>query len=441
MASDPSPLRVAGLLGTLVALTVIGSSAVAVAIPVIAAELDLDTSGSAWILAAFSLTFAVSTAAFGSLADLRGLRLPLRVGAVAFAAGSLVAAAAPGFTVLVLGRLLQGAGAGAVPVVGVGIVAARFDEAARGRALGAMTAVVAAVSGAGPLIGGGLAELLGWRAVLALPALALLLTEPVVRLAPPSSRAPGGFDVRGAALTATGVTGLVLLLQSPATGAGVAAAIAFGLLLAGGAAGLAAHVARRPDGFLPRAVLANLALVRVSLAGLTLLAAYLGMMLAVPALLTAARGWSPLQVGLAMLPAAATGAVVSRLAGSAAVPERRARLVAALACGSAAGLLLAAALPEAPLALVGGLALVASAFGGGQVALIASVPGLVAPEHRGVALGLFNLLFFVGGAVGSATVGGLSVLLPLHGALAVLAALPLVGAALVVRTGRPRTAG
>jgi MFS family permease len=134
VAHDPAPTgqpslrRTTGLLGVLVALAVIGSSAVAVALPVLSAELGLDNSGAAWILAAFSLTFSISTAVFGRLADIYGLRLPLRIGGFLFAAGSLAGALAPSFAVLISARLVQGAGAGAVPVLVVGIIAARFDE-------------------------------------------------------------------------------------------------------------------------------------------------------------------------------------------------------------------------------------------------------------------------------------------------------------------------
>lgn len=438
-AAVPSPTRVALLLGTLVALTVIGSSAVAVALPVLAEDLGLDTSGSAWVLAAFSLTFAISTAVFGRLADLYGLRLPLRIGGVLFAGGSLVAALAPSFAVLITGRLVQGAGAGAVPVLVIGIIAARFDESARSRGLAAITAVVSVVSGSGPLIGGAVTELLSWRFVLGLPLTAILLTEPVARLAPTVPRAPGRLDVRGAAYTAVAISGLALLLQSPATGAGWSAALGFGALLGLGAALLVRHIGRRPEGFLPGKVVTTWPLMAASLAGLTLLAGYLALLFALPKLLSAELGWTPLQIGLAMLPAAAFGAVTSRVVGAVLTPPRRRLVVAGLAGGSALGLLLASLAPATPALLVLGLALVAAGFAGGQVALIDGIPGTVGPQHQGVAIGVFNLLFFVGGMVGAAATGGLSAVVGLPGALAAVAVLPLLGVPLALASG-PRPA-
>jgi MFS family permease len=450
LSADPQPAApaaptgvgaVAGLLGLLVALTVIGSSAVAVALPQLSADLDLDTSGAAWILAAFSLAFSISTAAFGRIADLYGLRLPLRIGGLLFGAGSLAAALAPSFAAIVAARLVQGAGAGAVPVLVLGIIAARFPEEVRSRALAGITIVVSLVSGSGPLIGGAITEWLGWRWVLGLPALALLLTEPIARLAPPARRRQGGVDVVGALWVAVSVSGLALLLQSPATGAGGVAAAAFGALLVGGLVLLVRHVRRRPDGFLPRRVVTDAQLMLSAACGLTMLAAYMALLFAVPKMLSSALGWGPLQIGLTMVPAAMVGAVASRVVGVRARPGNQHLIAAGLAAGSAAGLLLGALGGRLPLLPVVGLACAAAGFAAGQVALIDRISATVAPAVRGSALGVFNLVFFIGGTVGAAAAGGLSLLVPLPVALGVLAVLPAVGAGLALAIPRaPRAA-
>lgn len=433
----PSLGRVTLLLGVLVALTVIGSSAVAVALPQLSAELDLDTSGAAWILAAFSLAFSISTAVFGRLADLHGLRLPLRVGGVLFALGSLGAAMAPSFRVIVTARLVQGAGAGAVPVLVLGIIAARFHESVRSRAIAGISVIVSIVSGSGPLIGGAITQWMGWRAVLALPVIAILLTEPIARLAPASARGAGRLDVGGALLVAVTVSGGALLLQSPATGVGLPAALAFLAVLVGGMALLVRHIGRRPEGFLPRRVVTNGGLMRSSVAGLTLLAAYMGMLFGVPKILADALGWSPLQIGLAMVPAAMLGAVVARVIGTVLTPARRRPLAIALAAGSAVGLLVGGLGNGVPLLLVVGLALVAAGFAAGQVVLIDGITAMVSADVRGVALGVFNLLFFIGGTVGAAAAGGLATVVGLPRALALLAVLPALGTALVAWLPRP----
>lgn len=426
-SAGPSVTRVALLLGTLVALTVIGSSAVAVALPDVAADLSLDKPGTAWVLAVFSLAFSVTTAVFGRMADLRGLRLPLRLGVGLLAAGSVLAAASWSFPSLIIGRVIQGAGAGAVPVLALGVLAARYEGVARGRALGALTAVVSIVSGSGPLIGGGITELLGWRFVLAVPAVALLILEPVARLAPTRALAGGRIDWRGAGLVAVVTTGVVLLLQAPATKASPVLIIGAVVAAAVAAVMLYGHVRRRPEGFLPRRVVANANVMLSAFTGMTLLAAYLGMILALPLIFSADQGWRPLQIGLAMLPAALIGAVASRIVGGTAARLGRYRVTAWLAGGSAAGLLLGSVMHAQPPLLIIGFAGTVAGFAAGQVALIDGIADLVEPEVQGVALGVFNLIFFAGGAVGAALIGGIGGAVSLPVALACLAVLPMLG--------------
>lgn len=74
-----------------------------------------------------------------------------------------------------------------------------------------------------------------------------------------------------------------------------------------------------------------------------------------------------------------------------------------------------------------GLALTAASFAAAQTVLFGLVPALVARADQNSALGLFNFLVYGGSSVGPAVVGGLSAGLPLSDALAVAAALPLLG--------------
>jgi MFS family permease len=434
----PSVRRVALLLGILIALTIIGSSAVAVALPVLGDELGIDLAGRAWVLVGFGLAFPVTTAVFGRLADLMGLRLPLRIGILLFVTGSALGAIAPGFPLLMIGRLLQGAGAGAVPVLSFGVVAAVFDDEHRPRALGGLMSVVALVSGAGPLLGGTITEFLGWRAVLALPIVAITMMEPVARLAPPGrpSSTPNGLDARGAFLLAVTIVGAVLALQSPSTGAGPAVLAAAALAALTAAVGLARHTRRVPDGFLPLTLVRDRRFVLTAFTAPTLLAPYFGLLLVIPQVLAAELGWTPLQIGLALLPAASAGAVASRVAGATAVRVGRYRLAASLAVASAAGLLLVAAFAPAPAVMVAGLALTACGFAAGQVALLDSVTDLVEPGIRGSAVGIFNVTFFTGATFGAASIGGLAGLLGLRGAVATLAVLPALGVVSAVAAER-----
>lgn len=419
------------LLGLLFGLAASGASAMAVALPALAEDLDLSRSTSAWVLSGYALTLAVTTALHGRIADLVGIRLPLVLGVCVMAAGSIAAALAPSFPVLLGARLAQGAGAAAIPVLATDLLSSRFSGSDRSAALGRLAGVGAAVSSLGPLLGGVLEVAGGWRLTALLPALGLLLI-PVVWRAAPSTGERTCLDLRGAVLVAAAGTGLVLLVQSPSAGI-VVGAVGSALLVVGGLA-TTAHVRARPNGFLPRAVIGNRMVTASGLAAASCPAAWFALLTAVPALLTD-HGWSPLQIGLGLMPSAIAGVVISRLSGPVLerLGEPRALCVAATIAASALLLAAAAVSLDSVALLLGAVALVTVAFGIGQPALVSAVGASVAPAIRGVALGLATFLILLGAGVGSAALGGLPELLGTVGSLLTLAALPVLGVLTVWR--------
>ncbi|WP_240691463.1 hypothetical protein [Amycolatopsis nivea] len=85
---------------------------------------------------------------------------------------------------------------------------------------------------------------------------------------------------------------------------------------------------------------------------------------------------------------------------------------------------------DGPVAVVIGAALTVCGFAGSQAVLVGLAPELVAADDRDTAQGLFNFMTALGGGIGPAAVAGLSGLVPMPVALAVLAALPLAGVVL-----------
>ncbi len=421
--------RVATVLGLLFGLAGTGTSAVAVALPELAADLGVGPSGAVWVISGYAVALAVLTAVHGRIADLVGIRLPLVLGVVLMAVGAAVAAVAPTFAVVLVGRVLQGAGAAAVPVLGMALVSARWDGAVRAAALGRVAGAAAALSSLGPVVGGALAAAAGWRATLLLP-VAGLVALPLLWRAAPARGEPGRFDVPGAVAVAAAATGLVLLIQSVSTGAVVA--VLGATLLAVGVPATIARVRAHPHGFLPRAVVSNSAVLRSSAAAAAIPAGWFALLVAVP-LVLGERGWTPLEIGLALVPSAVvalampwvTGAILPRWG-----PDR----TLALACPITVLALVLTAVGAGigvPAVLVLGIVAVTVAFGIGQPAMIAAVSRAVPDALRGVALGVATLVFLAGAGVGSAVVGGLGESLGFAGALAVLVALPLAGTAVM----------
>jgi MFS family permease len=423
--------RVAVLVGLLFGMAGLGTSAAAIALPVLAESLGVTTGVSAWAISLYALLLAVATAVYGRVSDLVGIRGPLLFGIGLMSTGAILAAAAPSFVLLLVGRVLQGAGAAAVPTLGVAILSRRYSGRTRSAALGTMAGVTAAVSCLGPLVGGTVEHLLGWRAVIALPVLGALFL-PLLWHALPTGGTGARLDVLGALLVAGTSTGVVMLVQSPATGPVVA--VLGAVLVVLGAPAVAWWLRRRPEGFLPVSVVRSPGVVRSSVAAASVPASWFALLIAVPAVLVG-DGWEPWQVGLALLPSAATGLAAPRVA--APLLDRIGGPAALVVSGSSAALALlvsaTGALTGSAALLVAAVVVVTFSFGLGQPALMAVVGDAVPADVRGVALGLATLMFLVGGGVGSAVVGGLADALSMAGALGLLAVLALVAMLPVAR--------
>jgi predicted MFS family arabinose efflux permease len=345
---------------------------------------------------------------------------------------------------VVVGRLVGGAGAGAT-VIAVFATATALPERERIRALGTVAVAAATASACGTLLGGAVTAWLGWRAVLAIPVLALplLLAASADRrtFAPAGAGDPdaaGRLDVVGAAVLSVLAGSVITLLQARSVGlpAPVTLAVAAAAVLA--ASGLWWRVRRTPDGFVPRRVIAARGLPAAGLVGGAIFAGYYGVLFLAPSLIEQATGAGALEAGALLVPAAACSVLAGRLVGVLAARRPAWQLSAGLAALTVAGVLVVAAL-GGPVAVVAGTALTVCGFAGAQTVLVGLAPNLVEAPDRGTAQGLLNSLIFLGGAVGPAAVAGLSGAVSVPVALAVVAALPLAGV-VVSLTRRPGAA-
>ncbi len=434
--STLGPLPVALLLGSLIGLSGMGSAAVAVALPAVVDHFDVPADRGVWVISAYAITLAVGTPLYGRAADNAGIRTPFAVGIVLLSLGALLAAAAPSYPAMIAARLLQGTGAGAAPVLALAALRVLYDGRTRSAALGHLAGTAVAVTALGPVVGGFLTDAVGWRAAVAVPSFALVALAVVWRSLPTGGTG-ARLDYAGAALVAGTAAGLVLLVQSPSIG--TAAAVAGAALLALGAPAVTTWVRRRPAGFLPRSVLAEPAVLRSALGGAALPASWFGLLVAIPTVLAAA-GWSPLEIGFALLPGALLGVVVSRRVGR--TIDRfgagRSITLAALTCFVAV-LVGALGAAGAPVLLMVAMALVYAGFTLGQPAMSAAVAEVVPEGTEGVALGMATLVFFLGGGLGAA-VAGLGSVLGHPWSLVLLSLLPLT-AAVVSRAPGRRTPG
>ncbi len=437
----------------LVVIVVSNNSAGSLAQPAIAAAFGGGPADVGWVVFGFGTAFAIATAVWGGLAGRFGLGRCLAVGVLLFAAGSAAAVAAPSLPFLVGARIVQGLGAGAIPTLSSATVARLLDGADRQRALGTIVASVGLGLAIGPILGGLALEAFGWRGPMAFGIVAAPAALLVARIVDPGDSSVR-IDIPGAILVAAFVAALTLSLNrlpvlgiGPATGAVLAVAVLAAVLIA--------RRSVRPGAFVPRRIVANPAFTRLILIGGLGMVAFLGTLVLVPVAVSRAHGLDGIALGLLLLPLAVTGMVVSRSSGriQARVGRRGATLIslASLAIAAVAVALLGAAGPPALIALA--LLPVGIGFGLLQTPLVNEVTVAFDGADRPLALGLYNLGFFVSGSSGAAVATALvqsGVELPWFAGRAVpgfsttellLAVAPLIGVvALALQLRRGRTA-
>ncbi|HEK1685710.1 TPA: MFS transporter [Pseudomonas putida] len=212
LLSAPYRLTTVGLV-LLVALIAFEALAVATAMPAVAQDLG----GLSLYALAFGITLATSVVgmtAAGGWSDSHGPAAPLWSGLACFLVGLLLAGLAHDMLLFLLGRLVQGLGAGGVSVALYVLVGRRFPESLRRKLFAAFATAWVVPALVGPLISGLMVEHLGWRWVflgvplLALPAAVMLC--PAMRDLP--GLAGGSKPWRERCLLSIGVAmGIVLL--------------------------------------------------------------------------------------------------------------------------------------------------------------------------------------------------------------------------------------
>lgn len=187
----PRPLVLALCAGYF--LVLLDVTVVNVALPQIDATLHAGSAGLASVVDGYAVPLAALLLLSGALGDRIGHRTVVIVGLAAFGAASLLCALAPTTDVLVAGRVIQGVGAAAMlPGTLALLVGTAPDERSRHRLVGAWAAIGGAALPAGPVIGGILVRLAGWRAVfwLSVPIVALALLPVVRHSGPGAARLP-----------------------------------------------------------------------------------------------------------------------------------------------------------------------------------------------------------------------------------------------------------
>ena len=217
LRSERGPVLGSIMLST--ALVALDSTIIATAVPSIVDDLG-GFSSFPWLFSVYLLTQAVTVPVYGKLSDVVGRKPLLVFGIVVFVAASLLCGLAWSMPALIVGRALQGIGAGAIQPIGMTVIGDLYSVAERAKVQGYVASVWAASAVLGPTLGGVLSDYASWRWIffLNLP-LGVLAVMGLRRHFPERvERRPQVLDVKGAGLLTVGCTLLVLGLLQGGTG-------------------------------------------------------------------------------------------------------------------------------------------------------------------------------------------------------------------------------
>ncbi|MEW1551251.1 bagremycin/ferroverdin transporter BagJ/FevB [Streptomyces tsukubensis] len=412
-------------LGALFGPVIFGVTAAGVALPDVAMAMEVRPAVAGWVLTAHALALGVGTAFFGRLSDKWGVRNTLLAGSVFLAVGAVLCLIAPDFGTLVAGRFVQAAGSGAITSSALTLASAA-PAAQRAKILGIFGASMALFSSTATLMGGMVTDWMHWRLTLVLPALSLLVVPFCLKLAAARPGFGKPVDLVGGILLGSGATSLLLLIQASSLDLDTALVIALAALLVLSAAALVVHIGKRPDGFIPRELAADRTFLTAAVIGLGGYAGLFAAMYAVPQILTVKYDWGVFTIGAWLLPGAVVGAVFARVASKLTTSKGGSFLLAGAAVTSAAFLGIVGLVEGGIVVMLIGTSMGMATFAATQVHTTAVLSSRLEPAQRGGAMGVLNLLFFVGGGIGSATTGTLSEHMEITSALGVVALLPLL---------------
>jgi EmrB/QacA subfamily drug resistance transporter len=401
--------------GTL--MIVLDTTIVNVALPSIRADLGFSETSLAWVVNAYLLTFGGFLLLGGRLGDLYGHRRLFLIGIALFTLASIACGLAGSQEFLIGARAVQGLGGAIVSAVSLSLMMSLFTEPAeRAKAMGVFGFVAAGGGSIGVLLGGVLTDVLDWHWI-------FLVNVPIgvcvyiagVRLlpAPRGGASEQRLDVAGAV---TVTLALMLAVYAIVNGndAGWTSTQTLGLLAAAAAllGGFLVIESRVHSPLVPLSLFKLRNVATANIVGILWAAAMFAWFFLSALYLQLVLGYSPLQVGLAFLPANLIMGAFSIGLSAKLVMKFGIRIPLAVGLGLAsAGLVLFARAPvEGNFAVDVLPAMLLLGFGAGiafNPMLLAAMSD-VSPEESGLASGVVNTAFMMGGALGLAILASLA---------------------------------
>lgn len=307
---QPSRLRetpVSWLLCFTIVLVIMNTMMFNLALPKISVEFGLSPSTASWIVTGYSIIFAISSITYSRLSDFVPIRRLYLIALLSLGGASVLGLFTNSFGLLLITRLLQASGAGAIPSLGIVLVTRYIPLSRRGRAMSLILSAASLGLGLGPVAGGSIVQYLGWHFLFVITAITLLLIPIFLVLLPKEKAESGAFDFIGALLIGIGTTGLLLFLTSKSLIALLAGIIALALF--------ALRIRRASQPFVLPALFSDRPYMALSAIGVTSYMISFGFLFLAPQMLARVFGLAPLTSGLLLFPGALLAMLVSNRVG------------------------------------------------------------------------------------------------------------------------------
>lgn len=302
---DQSTRLVIGAVAVTLLLASLGQTIVSTALPTIVGQLG-GLDHLTWVVIAYLLSSTVVAPIYGKLGDLYGRKIVLQVAIVIFLVGAVLSAMATNMTFLIMARVVQGLGGGGLMVVAMTVVADIIPPRQRGKVQGLFGAVFGVATVVGPLLGGFIVEHISWQWIflINLPLGILALAVIAVALKPRADRVKHSIDYLGFVLLSAGLTAFVLATSLGGTTFAWMSVEIVGLMVFA-VLTLAAFVwveARAVEPVLPLTLFRNNTFAVTSAIGFLVGMAMFGSITFLPMYLQLAKGVSPTDSALQLVP-------------------------------------------------------------------------------------------------------------------------------------------
>ncbi len=391
-------MKIIYILALAMIISVMNSTMFNVALPSIRQDFDLSSSQVSWVVTSYIIIYAIGSVTYGKLADKYRLKNLLTVGICLFAVGSIVGFVASDYWMVIAGRILQSAGASVIPASSMIIPIRYVSPEKRGRALGITSSGMALGTAMGPIIAGMITSFADWRYLFAISLLSLVTIPFFRKYLNQDQVRPLKIDLWGGVMLAATVTLLLLAITNVSF---ILAIMTIVLLII-----FILYIRQAKQPFLDPAIFRNSTYTMTMIIACLALIFNLCVPYLIPQMLSSIHQLSSFTIGMIMFPGALIAAIFGIVGGRIADSKGNTFLLRiAFILQLMTYIILAVFTDRSYWMIMGVLVIGNTGLTFAQVGLANTVSRTLDGAQVGVGMGLYMMLSFISGAIGTTVLG------------------------------------